>query len=112
MRCNAIHCTGVQNRLIASLRPRSRAAGAKMDRVVAGFSLSCLILFGACTASAGTPQANTVIQKWKVSDKCASQAQAAFPDFTAESNAKREASLKACLDSQMLPPREKLSPHN
>ena len=39
-------------------------------------------------------------------DKCANQAQRAFPDFTAKSNAKRDAKLKECLAGQNLPPRE------
>ena len=33
------------------------------------------------------------------------QAQIAFPDFTPEANAKREARLKDCLAAQNLPPR-------
>jgi hypothetical protein len=43
-------------------------------------------------------------------DKCSIQAQQAFPDFTAESNAKRDAKLKECLAGQSLPPREAPSP--
>ena len=43
-------------------------------------------------------------------DKCAVQAQRAFPDFTAESNAKRDAKLKECLAGQNLPPRETAAP--
>lgn len=50
------------------------------------------------------------MKNWKTMDHCAQQAQMAFPDFTAESNAKRDAQLKACLAGQNLPPREPLSP--
>jgi hypothetical protein len=39
-------------------------------------------------------------------DTCTRQAQTAFPDFTAESNAKRDAKLKECLAGRNLPPRE------
>ena len=39
-------------------------------------------------------------------DNCAEQAQTAYPDFSAESNAKRDAKLKECLEGQNLPPRE------
>ena len=39
-------------------------------------------------------------------DVCAKQAQAAYPDFNAESNAKRDAKLKECLNANGLPPRE------
>jgi hypothetical protein len=45
------------------------------------------------------------MNEWKASDKCAAAAQKAFPDFTAESNAKRDALMKNCLASQNLPPR-------
>jgi len=49
------------------------------------------------------------IAKWKLMDTCAKQAQTAFPDFTAESNAKREARLKACLSGSNLPPRDPIA---
>lgn len=57
-------------------------------------------------AALASQQGVVVVQKWKLSDKCAQQAQAAFPDFTPEANAKREAKLKECLAGQNLPPRE------
>jgi hypothetical protein len=43
-------------------------------------------------------------------DDCAKQAQAAFPDFSADSNAKREAKLEDCLNARNLPPRQPESP--
>jgi hypothetical protein len=55
-------------------------------------------------------QGMAVEQSWHAMDTCAKQAQAAFPDFTAEANAKREAKLQQCLSGQELPPREPLSP--
>jgi hypothetical protein len=57
-------------------------------------------------AHALSSQATTAIGRWKSMDKCATQAQQAFPDFTVESNAKRDAKLKECLAGQNLPPRE------
>ena len=43
-------------------------------------------------------------------DQCAQQAQAAFPDFTAEAYAKRDAKEKECLAARNLAPREPLAP--
>jgi hypothetical protein len=57
-------------------------------------------------AHAFTSQAVIANARWKLMDKCAIQAQQAFPDFTAEANAKRDAKLKDCLAGQNLPPRE------
>jgi hypothetical protein len=64
--------------------------------------------------SAGTAEATSqgmgAIARWKTMDTCAKQAQAAFPDFTPDANAKREAKLKDCLNANNLPPREPLAP--
>jgi hypothetical protein len=72
-----------------------------------------LLLAAALVPSAAgaqsTPQGHQAIQKWKVMDVCAKQAQTAFPDLTAESNAKRDAKLKECLNANHLPPRQPLS---
>jgi hypothetical protein len=57
-----------------------------------------------------TGQGTTAIQKWKGMDNCAKQAQAAFPDFSPASNAKREAALKSCLDRNNYPPRAPATP--
>lgn len=57
-------------------------------------------------AQAATAQGTTAIQRWKGMDNCARQAQAAFPDFSPDSNAKREAKLDDCLRAGNLPPRE------
>jgi len=51
-----------------------------------------------------------VIKNWKTSDVCAHRAQEAFPDFTAESNAKRDAKLRECLEGARLPPRVPSTP--
>ncbi|HUC12465.1 MAG TPA: hypothetical protein VL985_18875 [Stellaceae bacterium] len=57
-----------------------------------------------------TGQGTTAIQKWKTMDVCARQAQAAFPDFSPGSNAKRDAKLQDCLHFNNLPPREPAVP--
>lgn len=57
-----------------------------------------------------TGQGTTAMQKWKTADACAKQAQAAFPDFTPDSNTKRDAKLKDCLNANNLPPREPAVP--
>jgi hypothetical protein len=82
-----------------------------MNRYGAAFLLGTTIVLCAGVAEANsTAYGNMAAGKWKASDKCARQAQAAFPDFTPEANAKREASLKACLEGGALPPRESLTP--
>ena len=71
--------------------------------------LSAALLLVSGTASA-TQQGQVVLNLWKAADKCAKQAQLAFPDYNAESNAKRDAKLKECLNASNLAPREPLSP--
>jgi ubiquitin len=71
--------------------------------------LLAALLLVTTTASA-TQQALTVQNYWKAADKCAKQAQAAFPDYNPESNAKRDAKLKECLNASNLAPRQPLSP--
>jgi hypothetical protein len=71
--------------------------------------LSAALLLVTETASA-TQQGALVQAYWKAADKCAKQAQAAYPDFTAEANAKRDAQLKQCLSNGNLAPRQPLSP--
>lgn len=56
------------------------------------------------TANA-TAQGIGAMQNWKGVDKCAFQAHQAFPDYTAEANAKRDAAMKACISGGFLPPR-------
>jgi hypothetical protein len=60
------------------------------------------------TARAFTRNGGTMMNNWAASDRCAAAAQKAFPDFTAESKAKRDAATKNCLASQNLPPRQSL----
>lgn len=57
-------------------------------------------------AHAASAYGKVAIDRWQSMDRCAAEAQRAFPDFTAESNARRDAKLKECLAGQNLPPRE------
>jgi hypothetical protein len=66
-----------------------------------------LLIFALSAGAAGASQSGMVVMKtWRAMDQCAKDAQAAFPDFTAESNAKRAAKEKECLEGKNLPPRE------
>jgi hypothetical protein len=71
-----------------------------------GVFLFAPLIFFAGTAAAATQQGTAAIANWKAMDNCARQAQAAFPDFTADANAKRDAKLKECLGASNLPPRQ------
>lgn len=71
--------------------------------------LLAIPLLAAGQAMASQPGATT-ISNWKAMDRCAREAQTAFPDFTAEANAKRDAQLKACLEGRNLPPRDLPAP--
>ena len=73
------------------------------------YCLATVLPFLIGTAEAATAQGQQVNANWRTADKCAKEAQAAFPDYSAESNAKRDAKLKACLNSYNLAPREPLS---
>jgi hypothetical protein len=53
-----------------------------------------------------TQQGQQAMKNWKQMDNCAKQAQTAYPNFDADSNAKRDAKLNACLNLYQLPPRE------
>ncbi len=69
--------------------------------------LTAIALLALCLAAgpvAATQQGQQAIDQWKEMDNCARKAQAAYPDFTAQSNAKRDKKLKECLESHNLPP--------
>jgi hypothetical protein len=67
--------------------------------------LAAALALSAASAQA-TQQGNQAMRNWKQMDNCAKQAQTAFPNFDAESNTKRDAKLKGCLELYQLPPRE------
>ena len=74
-----------------------------------GIPLAAVLLLLGGTAQA-SQQGQGVVNSWKAADKCAKQAQAAYPDYNAEANAKRDAKLKECLNAGNLAPRQPLSP--
>lgn len=61
-------------------------------------------------AAFATIAGQAAIKKWSAMDQCEREAQAAFPDYSAEAVAKRDAKLNECLESKNLPPRAPLSP--
>ena len=65
---------------------------------------AALLLWSVCAQA--TQQGLQVIRNWKQADNCAKQAQTAYPNFDADSNAKRDAKLKTCLNLYQLPSRE------
>jgi hypothetical protein len=70
-----------------------------------------LLILALLPATARASQQGIVVTKnWKTMDKCAQEAQTAFPDFTADSNTKRAAKEKDCLERKNLPPREQSAP--
>jgi hypothetical protein len=71
--------------------------------------LAAALMLAAGTAAA-TQAGVTAIANWKVMDACAKQAQTAFPDFTADAEAKRDAMLKQCFQMNNLPPRQPATP--
>ena len=73
-------------------------------------AIMLVLALAAPALAAETQQGAVVIRKWGAMDQCAKKAQAAFPDFTADSNAKRDAQLRTCLQNQNLPPRTPLTP--
>jgi hypothetical protein len=77
-----------------------------MSRFV--FPLAAAFVLSAVGAHAGQ-QGQSAMRGWKLMDNCAKQAQAAYPNFDADSNAKRDAKLKECLNASNLPPREPLA---
>lgn len=66
---------------------------------------ACLLLALGAAPAIASQQGVIAMKNWKSMDLCAKQAQAAFPDFTAEANAKRDEKMKDCLEGKNLPPR-------
>lgn len=77
-----------------------------MHRIAALSFAAAMLLCGAAEA---TQQGVAAIANWKLMDKCAKQAQVAYPDNSADSNARRDAKLKECLSIGNLPPRQPFS---
>ena len=51
-------------------------------------------------------QGQQLMKRWIGSDRCSQQAYRAFPDYTAESLAKRDLAFQQCLAAGNLPPRD------
>ena len=81
-----------------------------MNRLGMALLILALLLALAPGAARASQQGVVAMKNWKTMDLCAKEAQAAFPDFTADSQAKRDAKLKECLAGKNLPPREPLAP--
>ena len=73
-----------------------------MNRLAVALALLGLLVSAAGQAS---QPGNQTVKNFKLMDLCAKEAQQAFPDFTTEAQAKRDAKLKECLASKNLPPR-------
>ncbi|HVB15796.1 MAG TPA: hypothetical protein VNF04_04630 [Stellaceae bacterium] len=73
--------------------------------ILTSLVFAALILAALAPAASASQQGMLAIKRWQAMDLCTRQAQAAFPDFTAEANLKRDAKLKECLAAQNLPPR-------
>ncbi len=78
------------------------------QRTAAAVLLTLLVL--PAPAFAFTGQGRQAIQRWVASDRCAQAARKAFPDYTDEANAKRDAQMRQCLAAGNLPPRPSLAP--
>ena len=81
-----------------------------MRQRITGLAVAALLMLAAAAAQAASAQATTEMHNWKTMDTCEHQAHTAFPDFSAKSNAKRDAALKNCLNANRLPPRAPASP--
>ena len=81
-----------------------------MNRFAMALPILALLLALAPGTAGASQQGVVATHKWKTMDVCAKQAQEAFPDYSADSQAKRDAKLKECLAGKNLPPREPLAP--
>jgi hypothetical protein len=80
-----------------------------MNRLSIALPLFALLL-ALAPAAMTSQQGVQATKNWKTMDQCAKQAQTAFPDYTTDANAKREAKLKECLEGKNMPPRGPLAP--
>jgi hypothetical protein len=84
--------------------------GAPMVRRAGFFAFAIALAMPVAAMATGTQQGLQMMRHWVSSDRCMQAAQKAFPDYTADSIAKREAQIKQCLANQNLPPREAIVP--
>ena len=77
-----------------------------------------LVVLAAAAAALGMPekawaitqQGQQMMKNWAQSDRCVAAATKQFPDYTAESLAKRDQAVQQCLSNSVLPPRAPLAP--
>ena len=69
-------------------------------------ALACLLslLVGGVASAESRSSANTT-KIWRAQDECTKKAFKQYPDYTPESNAKREQARRLCLATGNLPPR-------
>jgi hypothetical protein len=79
---------------------------------LAGLAAFAVALTAPVAAVAITGQGQGIISRWAASDRCVAAAQKQFPDYTAESLAKRDQALQQCLGGQLLPPRSPQAPQS
>jgi hypothetical protein len=72
--------------------------------------LSIVVLLWLPGAAVADWQWKTNSAIWRLRDACTMQAQKAYPDYTPESNAKREKARDACLRANNLPPEGSSTP--
>jgi hypothetical protein len=77
---------------------------------LAGLAAFAIILTMPVVTLATTAQGVQMMKNWAQSDRCIAAAQKAFPDYTADSLAKRDAALQQCLATGILPPRAPQAP--
>ena len=83
----------------------------RRDRIrMKRLAISLLVLALAPAPSGASQQGIVVMKNWKTMDQCTREAQTAFPDYTADANAKRAAHERECLAKRNLPPHETPAP--
>jgi len=82
------------------------AVEVRMKRFAIALALAVL----APAAAPASQQGQIVMKNWQAADKCAKQAHDAFPDFTPDANAKRDAKMSECLENLNQPTRAPSSP--
>jgi hypothetical protein len=90
----------------------------KNDELPGKVAMIRQIGFAACVFAVSLPavanadsQGDQLMKKWVGSDHCSERAYQAYPDYTADSLAKRDLEFKKCLANGNLPPRD-LPPPN
>jgi hypothetical protein len=70
--------------------------------------IGLVVAGGAAWAASQSDTDSTRI--WKAEDDCSRKAFKEFPDYTADSNAKRDRAMRICLATGNLPPRADIAP--